>query len=363
MSCKDNGKDCSHALAAHLETDLEEEVPEDLEEEEGKVANPSSWVLSKRPLVHKAENFHKGNVLDEQVAMYLDNFAPRSLDFPDVLSFASGCTGSGMDSQVFRAISRGLRSKGVNCEFQAEFLCEQNERKQAWLKRWEEALHLHDGETISPLDLPCILNDMESLLSTEGECVQHNQVCRIHAADFFIAGTSCKYFSKINQNKSLGSPHTILAAVLEGKKPTPQHSSLITFMGMMEYTNRCQPAVLIWENVDSIADGAGQESGNIQAAISCLNNYDYDAQAFLLQTTDYGVPQKRKRMFLVAINRSSKLHSMRTTEEACSFFRDVQENLSQMRMRGPSLHELLMNADNPLVRGIRAISLQDHPLI
>eukprot|EP00971_Amphidinium_carterae_P307951 6119999-Amphidinium_carterae.1 len=358
MDCKDNGDDCSQALPV---TDLHEPgFPEDLEEEEEEVADPSSWVLNKRQLVHKAENFHKGTVLDEQVAMYLDTFAPRSLHFPDVLSFASGCTGSGMDSQVFHAISRGLRTKGVECEFQAEFLCEQNEKKQTWLKRWEEALNLHDGDT---LELPCILNDMESLLSTEGDCVQHNQVCQIHAADFFIAGTSCKYFSKINQNKSLGSPHTILSAVLEGKKPTPQHSSLVTFMGMMQFTNRCQPAVLIWENVDSIADGAGQESGNIQAAITCLNNYDYEAQAFLLQTTDYGVPQKRKRMFLVAVNRSSKLHSMRSAKEYSSFFRDVQENLSQMRMRGPSLHELLMNADDSFVRGISAISLQDHSLI
>lgn len=67
---------------------------------------------------------------------------------------------------------------------------------------------------------------------------------------------------------------------------------------------------LILENVDRLlVSPANQRGRDFAVILSCLNELGYAVEWRVINASDYGMPQKRKRVFIVAYNKSSNLYS------------------------------------------------------
>ena len=66
--------------------------------------------------------------------------------------------------------------------------------------------------------------------------------CAVRPADIFTCGSSCKYFSHANENRSSGDPKTLLARLLHCAAKD-MHQSLTTFVAWRDYLKRHTPAL------------------------------------------------------------------------------------------------------------------------
>lgn len=97
--------------------------------------------------------------------------------------------------------------------------------------------------------------------------------------DILFAGTPCQSFSVAGLRKGLDSPNGNLALV---------------FLGMVE---RFAPNWVVWENVPGVlSSNGGRDFG---AFLGALGKLGYSFSYRVLDAQYFGVPQRRKRVFLV----------------------------------------------------------------
>ena len=81
---------------------------------------------------------------------------------------------------------------------------------------------------------------------------------------------------------------------------------------MMKYIEAARPALVIFENVESIGDNnngndaaaddaANSAASNLELVLAELHNRGYECQTFLGSSVLFGVPQNRKRWYIIAI--------------------------------------------------------------
>lgn len=100
--------------------------------------------------------------------------------------------------------------------------------------------------------------------------------------EMILAGPPCQGFSSLNRFSD--RPYS-----------TFKNSLVITFLSFVDYY---RPKVVVFENV---RDFAQFERGKIlKATISCLLNMSYQVKFGVLQAGQHGVPQSRRRMFIIA---------------------------------------------------------------
>ena len=81
---------------------------------------------------------------------------------------------------------------------------------------------------------------------------------------------------------------------------TSAGGSADTFQGFLAYLQDKAPDWFIWENVEKVMEGEGQEeslglqhNNNLDIAIASFGGANYETQAFVINSIDYALPQSR----------------------------------------------------------------------
>jgi DNA (cytosine-5)-methyltransferase 1 len=100
------------------------------------------------------------------------------------------------------------------------------------------------------------------------------------AADLLVGGTPCQSFSVAGLRKGLADPRGNLA---------------LTFLGLAD---KLKPRWIVWENVPGVlSSGGGRDFGSFLGALVELG---YGFAYRVLDAQYFGVPQRRRRVFVVA---------------------------------------------------------------
>ena len=85
----------------------------------------------------------------------------------------------------------------------------------------------------------------------------------------------------------------------------------------LEFVNLVQPKIVLIENVKGIAidfDDEESEDGKVNYARKIIQalSVEYNVSAEVLDTSTFGVPQKRKRFFIIGLRKDAKFHNKDT---------------------------------------------------
>jgi DNA (cytosine-5)-methyltransferase 1 len=103
--------------------------------------------------------------------------------------------------------------------------------------------------------------------------------------DLLVGGSPCQAFSVAGLRKGLDDPRGNLA---------------LTFLGLAE---KLRPKYILWENVPGVLSSSGGE--DFASFIGALAQFGYGFAWRVLDAQYFGVPQRRKRVFLLAIDGAS----------------------------------------------------------
>ena len=75
-----------------------------------------------------------------------------------------------------------------------------------------------------------------------------------------------------------------------------------TYRGMLAYITWARPAIIVFENVDDIADPDSSTGiSNLDVVLAEFSSRGYACQQMTGNASAYGVPQRRLRLYLVAV--------------------------------------------------------------
>lgn len=89
--------------------------------------------------------------------------------------------------------------------------------------------------------------------------------CSLRSSDVSFCGSSCKYFSSMNQSLASGNRREFLASQGGGKK-SDAHQSWVTYQQWMLYLEVYGPLIAIWENVDISTDDDEKDPKGLMCA-------------------------------------------------------------------------------------------------
>ena len=137
--------------------------------------------------------------------------------------------------------------------------------------------------------MPCLNLFMYSIMDLEPE--DWMQMCDIRPGDIsiFVGGPPCQGFSTSNNNRN----------ILDERNQLP--------MRFIYYCKVCKPRFVMMENVPGILTlGKKKEEKEGPFPIWLREKFDdagYNMEYCVLNAADYGVPQKRKRVFFFAVRK------------------------------------------------------------
>ena len=243
------------------------------------------------------------------------------------VSHGSGCTGSGIDKFVFDAVREGFRSThGIDLIIVQRFVCEIEERKRNFLM----AVHEED-------DL-CIFIDVRHLEKSRAWCERHRQHCVVPGVDWKSLGFSCKSVSPAAKGSN---PEAISVLARKCQKS----STAITFFAGLGYVKRHHPGVLFLENLDNLSDDAGPgENSNLDVVVDCLREEGYEVLPIRMRTSDYGLPQDRLRLYIIAFHSCSELFPEGIVWD--NVMKELSDSFELLKCRPPPFLECLLLADD-----------------
>ena len=137
--------------------------------------------------------------------------------------------------------------------------------------------------------MPCLNLFMYSINDLEPE--EWMQMCNVRPGDvsIFVGGPPCQGFSTCNSNRS----------ILDERNQLP--------MRFIYYCKICKPKIVIMENVPGILT-LGKQKDDKEGPFPVWLREKFDAAGYnmeyrTLNAADYGVPQKRKRVFFIAVRK------------------------------------------------------------
>ncbi len=125
--------------------------------------------------------------------------------------------------------------------------------------------------------------------------------------DLLVGGTPCQSFSVAGLRKGLDDPRGNLALV---------------FLGLVD---RLQPKWVVWENVfGALSSNGGRDFGSFLGALVKLG---YGFAYRILNAENFGIPQRRRRIFLVACRNSGNWSlAAKVLFKPESLQRNIEEN-------------------------------------
>ena len=227
-------------------------------------------------------------------ATYPDEYMQFVANLASHRRLATGCTGSAMAEVVHQEFHRIYHEKA---EF--DFRCEKIGFKRNFARL-----------VLAPDTNHCDYETMEELGTGFSKCDTHEKLCQVpQNSDIFVCGFSCKDLSKLFQSNGL--KESLL---------TMQGSTGTTFRAMMQYVKLRRPKACILENVDSLDDDDGESSkqiSNIDILYSAFAEQHYALSLRSYNTSDYRLPQRRKRLFIVCVHGPANNLSMEAARRIC----------------------------------------------
>eukprot|EP00439_Symbiodinium_sp_Y106_P053539 s300_g7.t1 len=144
----------------------------------------------------------------------------------------------------------------------------------------------------------CIFRNILDMGSAEAECAVHKKKCPIPTVDILVVGTSCKDMSRANST----APKS---AVL--RMDTSKGGSAQTFQGLLRLLDANPPAIVLFENVDAIDENKEGGESNLDIFKAETSNRGYDSQVVLTDAYEFGLPCKRRRVFILLIRTNNNI--------------------------------------------------------
>ena len=222
------------------------------------------------------------------------------------LTWASACSGSEGPRFVAETLNACYKEVGIDCHLNHLFSCEAAEEKRKWIHRVNRSVCCcmqmlgclgettgHDAGYMDMLDMPCIFRDIQHLDRERAACWEHNGLCQVPSCDLFIAGTSCKDMSRANPGPSRGD--------LVLQQQASKGGSAQTFQGLLSFLDTKQPAMLLFENVDSMEDAKVGGASNMDVLKSEMSSRGYEGQVVRTDAFEFGLPCHRRRIFALFV--------------------------------------------------------------
>ena len=136
------------------------------------------------------------------------------------------------------------------------------------------------------------------------EEVIENEFKTIPNHDMLVGGFPCQDYSVATTLKN--------SKGLEGKKGVLWWS----IYSILKKKGKNKAKYLILENVDRLLISPSNQRGRDFAVIlSCLNELGYAVEWRVINAADYGMPQRRRRVFIVAYHKTTELYKKQQKEE------------------------------------------------
>jgi len=308
--------------------------------------------------VIKGADFQDGSFVQK----FADSCARKAVlkigrpNFQLSLNWCSVCTGSGMDAVAIHAVESSCRHEQVNVGFNCSFFCELDKAKREWSK------HVHHFLAQLKESVACAFQTSLSNDETREACAfddltqlkdPNKRTCYAHkltrcalppTTDIAIGGLSCKDFARCNANKGkLNGSDIYNSASTPGK-------SADCMRGFLDLIDTSPPEIILVENVDELADEALHRPA-LDLFLSDLSSRGYDSKIFILNSSDYGLPQHKRRMYLLGVLRPGRKLNI---DDYGAFFQRVESLLDLFKMQGPSLAEALLPENDAAVTGVLA---------
>lgn len=235
--------------------------------------HPVSDMAALNPIsAGRGERIHLDPLVEDPRRWLRDEFAwDEAISVVDIFSGAGGMS-FGLDS------SEGLR---VTAAFERD----------------EDACETHRGNMPAPVvkaDLRQV-DDFHTVLSEEG----------VRRIDAIVGGPPCKGFSRLGKGalRKIALENGRLEATDDRKCRSAQDDRNWMFRHFMRAVRQLEPRVVVIENVPEMLD----HTPVIEELLEVFDELDYHSETRVLHAERYGVPQRRRRLFIIAAKQATKI--------------------------------------------------------
>jgi site-specific DNA-cytosine methylase len=282
------------------------------------------------------DNASERSMLSQFLERSLEKMSKLQLDrlrqhLEDDFTMSSACTGSGMAEVVHAELARML-----DLPSQVAFSCEKVKTKREF---YMSVVCPHLSEH------GCMFEDMTALPGLVASCTVHGHVCKVPTrTNVHVCGFSCRDLSKLNNTWSAAERATVLQKQLgtSGK----------TFAALTNFANKAKPRCMILENVDEL-DDKGEPNPNLDFLYEVMSVIGYSVGQKTLVSTSFGLPQGRKRVYLVCVhNESFGLNCSRGQ----ALVERVLQQVDNLHFETKSMYHFLLPPNHPhLLRELQAV--------
>ena len=159
--------------------------------------------------------------------------------------------------------------------------------KVIWSNQWEPSTKTQHANKVYTSRWPEANHNEENIEEVIKEVPEH---------DLLVGGFPCQDYSVATTLKS--------SKGLIGKKGILWWS----IYSILEHQGKKKPKYLILENVDRLLGSPVNQRGrDFAVMLSCLNKLGYNAEWRVINAADYGMPQRRKRVFIIGYLNSTSI--------------------------------------------------------
>lgn len=251
-----------------------------------------------------AESVREGKasrVLAREIVQEFDNSRLETTERTH--TYASLCACTEVVSLALRDHEEMFQEEGVRHKFKCRYLCEIDERKWGWEQHVVE--YLHGGSV--PDDI-CLFKSMTELSKLKCKCQFHKHVgdgfCQVLAVEGIVGGLSCKDLARSNPNRWLLRGSLLHSSTSPGKTAD-------CFWGLFRLLDMQGAYWIVLENSDLLLDEL--DSGAWDIVKAALEARSFRCRACLVDSAEFGLPQRRLRSYIVAVSMTSTALSMRAS--------------------------------------------------
>lgn len=305
----------------------------------------AALLLSASQRVASAKDIVSGSLLPTLASENLEGFKavlPTARPYPELITWASCCSGSEGVHYVVEAAMLALEDAGFLVNFKHLFSCESNKTKREWI------LHvLKTGLVFDPVcsdtlasdsSYGCVFTDICEMGQEEATCARHDAKCPVVPVDCLFVGTSCKDLSRANSSVD----RTKLVLNQDTSKGAPAQ----TFRGMLEYCAGRRPVLLIYENVDAIDDKiSAQTETNLSLLMQAMRDLSYEGKKVMTDAQEFGLPCRRRRLYILFVDVTSD--KLDFTEEAIGrVFATFSDLITSCMRTHPLVQQTIFQPEN-----------------
>ena len=186
--------------------------------------------------------------------------------------------------------------------YQITFLLKATHNEHSKEKRaWADEVHriLADGTRSHHV---CNFTNLVEMTSDDDRyCSVHNDRCPLPSdIDGIIGGISCKDISRNNTSKQ-----KLVGAALYAAESS-RGGSADCMHGLLRLIDEVHPKWIVAEQSEDLAEGA-QYKETFDMLMHDICSRGFDVRVFILDSSEFALPQHRKRMWMLALERPSKM--------------------------------------------------------